>query len=186
MDSDIRTEIGSLELVMGPMFSGKSTELLRRLRIQRVIGRRGILVKHTSDVRTEGRVATHDGVSEVALAVERVSELLDRDLQDVDVVAIDEGQFFPDLVDGVDSLVAAGKAVIVSALDGDYKMNLIGDTHKLVPRAEEVVKLRAICSICKTSRASFTSRRVAGDNVFEIGGHDKYYATCRKCHTIPK
>jgi thymidine kinase len=164
------------------MFSGKSTELLRRLRIEKVADKSVSLVKNSRDIRTSGAVTTHDGITEQAITVDEL--ILLATTTDADVVGIDEGQFFEDIVEACDILVGRGKEVIVSALDGDYKMEPIGQIHKLIPRADEVNKLRAVCSVCKKSLASFSGRKVHSEAVFDVGGKDKYYASCRKCHTI--
>lgn len=103
-----------------------------------------------------------------------------------DVVGIDEGQFFPDLIPFTEDLANAGKTIVVAALDGTFERTGFGAVLQLVPLAESVIKLSAVCMVC-CGDASFT-QRISGDKGLEIiGGADKYRAVCRDCYRgLPK
>ena len=114
-----------------------------------------------------------------ALPCKMLDEARDK-CADHDVIGIDEGQFFPDLVDFCDEMANAGKIVIVAALDGDFRRKPFGSVLELVPLAESVTKLTAVCTSC-FGTASF-SKRIVNDTAVEcIGGADKYIAVCRAC-----
>jgi len=166
------------------MYAGKTSELLRRVFRLRLAGKKCFVIKYKKDIRyREPEVSTPDRQFLMACPCERLSET-DGHLDQYDCVAVDEGQFFPDIADFCDDLARKGKIVIVSALDGDFKREPFGNILLLVPRAESVVKLSAVCMICAQNEASF-SQKIDGDKtiVEDIGGKEKYVAVCRKCHS---
>jgi len=173
---------GSVELILGPMFSGKTTELLRRIRRHLFAGRSCVVVNHARDVRCVETdvVATHDHQTFHALVKSALLPALD-ELLAFGVVGIDEGQFFPDLDIFADLAANQGKIVIVAALDGNHKRQPFGKISQLIPLVESVVKLSAICQCCG-SEAAFS--RCFSDNGEEIqvGAGDKYAALCRRCY----
>ena len=170
----------SIELVCGPMFSGKTTELLRRMRRHMYANRRCVVLKHAKDVRYDAsKCCTHDGASLEAVQLSELSQFSDVDRYDV--VGIDEGQFFPDIVEFCERVANAGKLVIVAALDGDCRRKPFGHIPELMPVAESVVKLNAVCSKCGTE-AAFTRRFVEDARTEVVGGSEIYEALCRRCH----
>jgi thymidine kinase len=173
---------GAVVLVMGPMFSGKTTELLRRLERHRMARRRVVLVKYARDQRYggEAEAATHCGMRAEAVGAVRLAEA-DEAVASAQVVGVDEGQFFPDLVEAAERWAAQGKVVVVAALDGDFQRRPFARVAELVPRAEEVVKLRAVCLVC-CGEAAFTRRLGTETQLEVIGGADKYIAVCRRCY----
>jgi thymidine kinase len=177
---------GEIQLILGPMFSGKTTELLRRMRRYAVAGKRYVVLKHALDNRytevdSDGVAITHDRQTCSAVPVaDMIGDAYDR-CRDADVVGIDEGQFFPDIVEFCERLANdCGKIVVVASLDGTYRREPFGRVLELVPRAESVVKLCAVCAQCHRD-AAFTRRRGAETEVAVIGGADKYAAACRRC-----
>jgi len=174
--------MGTIELILGPMFSGKSTELLRRLQRQEIARRRCILFKYSHDQRYDAidRVSTHDLRWRTAVPCVTLQEHLQEALE-YNVIGIDEGQFFADLVEVCEQLANAGKNVIVAALDGDFRRKPFGRTLELVPLAEDVVKLKAVCTDCLAT-AAFSKRLVAQTQQELIGGVGSYSAACRRCH----
>lgn len=166
------------------MFSGKTTELIRRLKRYQIAKYRCLIVRYAKDVRYSSTgIATHDKQELAAVSAEKLS-VLNGATTDVNVIGIDEGQFFPDVVDFAEAMANAGKIVIVAALDGDFKRTGFGDILRLIPLAESVVKLKAVCMAC-FSDASFTKRTSAEKELEIIGGEDKYMAVCRNCHHSP-
>ena len=164
---------------MGCMFSGKSTELLRRVRRYVAIGMTVTVVNSTKDSRRdESVVCTHDKYTHECVKTDDISSMCDLDS---DVIAIDEGQFFAGLRDSVARMLDGGKHVIVGGLDGDFMQMPFGEIHMLIPLADDVVKLHANCMVCKDgTRAAFTKRTVEGTDQEMVGANDKYMAVCRK------
>lgn len=185
---------GYLEVITGGMFSGKTEELLRRVRRARIARRRVLLCKPDLDHRyRRDAVASHDGRDLEAHVVpaHRPEEVLRlARAAAVDVVAIDEAQFFaPGIVPTVLELVEAGLRVIVSGLDMDFARRPFGPMPELMALADEVVKLKAICVVCGEP-ATFTQRLIGGrpaapdDPVILIGGKETYEPRCRRHHQL--
>lgn len=184
---------GWVEVVTGVMFSGKSEELIRRVK-RAVIARRTVQVfKPAIDDRfgTE-LVRSHDGDSFVARPVRSSAEIVPLLSTDTSVVGIDEVQFFdPDIVGVVRALVADGRRVICAGLDLDFRGEPFGPVPTLLALAERVDKLEAICVVCGES-ATRTQRIVNGvpayydDPIIVIGAQEAYEARCRTCHTVPR
>lgn len=178
-----RPQGGRIELIIGPMFAGKTTELMRRLRREVYACRRSFIIKYSKDTRYSSEaMASHDkAMLKVNASVSCLSEI-GNDWKEFDVIGIDEGQFFSDLLEFSTTAADAGKTVIISALDGDFCRKPFGQVCDLVPHCESVDKLTAVCMICHQSPGSFTRRTVTGNNEQElIGGADMYVATCREC-----
>jgi thymidine kinase len=172
--------LASLHLIVGPMFAGKSTELQRRMRRYVVAKQRTLLITHAADQRyaTSG-VVTHDRVSATALSMSLLADVPRERWTDVDVIGIDEAQFFDDLVEFVTNALAANKTVVVAALSGTFEQQVFGHVLELVPLADSLEALTAVCSRCG-AHAPFTRRRNAADSTtVVIGGAEMYEAVCR-------
>lgn len=182
---------GRVELICGSMFSGKTEELIRRLR-RAVIARQKVQVyKPVIDTRYhEGKVTSHNGMDFEAKPVSSAREIL-LDLEpDTTVVAIDEVQFFdPDVIEVCDTLAERGKRVICAGLDTDFRGVPFGPMPDLMARSEQVDKLHAICVVCG-EEASRTQRLINGrpaafdDPVVLVGAAEVYEARCRQCHQV--
>ena len=184
---------GWIEIVCGSMFSGKTEELLRRVRRAEIARKKIQVFKPAIDNRYgQVRVASHNGVArEDAVVVACAAELLAQVRPDTDVVAIDEVQFFDmAIADACDELADRGMCVIVAGLDQDFRGEPFGPMTQLLARAERVDKLNAICVSCSAS-ASRTQRLIDGkparydDPVILVGGSESYEARCRSCHEVP-
>lgn len=171
---------------MGPMFAGKTTELMRRVKREVHARRSCFVIKYAKDVRYDhDSVASHDQLTlKAQAAVAALGDVGER-WRTFDVVAVDEGQFFPDLVPFCNKVADAGKIVMISALDGDYLRKPFGQICEIVPYCESVEKLTAVCMMCHSRQASFTRRTVASAEQELIGGADMYIATCRQCFNEP-
>lgn len=184
---------GWIELICGSMFSGKTEELLRRIR-RAEIARKQIMVfkPHLDNRYGLDRVASHNGVArDDALVVESADAILDLVAPDIEVVAVDEAQFFDwSIADVCNELADRGKRVIVAGLDQDFRNEPFGPMPLLLALAERVDKLHAICVKCGAS-ASRTQRLIDGrparydDPVILVGGSESYEARCRDCHEVP-
>ena len=169
-----------LSLIIGPMFAGKTTELLRRIRRHKISGYNCLLIKYAKDDRySKDAVFTHDNDQIDAIACNELAEV-EVHAKHFDVIGIDEGQFFKDIVKFSDSMANKGKIVIVAALNGTFERKSFGDIPSLLPLAEEISKLTAICMECK-SDASFTIRTTSSKETTLIGGAEHYRPVCRSC-----
>ncbi|KAL3684246.1 hypothetical protein R1sor_002268 [Riccia sorocarpa] len=176
---------GSIHLILGPMFAGKSTALLKRAQEEVNAGRKVALVKSDKDSRYGlNAVVTHDGVQMPCYAVPDLASFRthvgDKTYREFDVIGIDEAQFFTDLYDFC--LTAAdyeGKTVIAAGLDGDFLRRRFGSTVDLVRVADSVVKLSSRCEICGRP-AIFSFRKTLDIQTEIIGGADVYMPVCRQ------
>jgi thymidine kinase len=184
---------GWLELVCGSMFSGKTEELLRRIRRAEIAKKKVQVFKPAIDDRYGlVRVSSHNGVArDNATVVASPAELLALVEPDTTVVAIDEIQFFaPEIAEVCDTLANRGLYVIAAGLDQDFRGEPFGPMPILMAMAERVDKLHAICVVCGMS-ASRTQRLIDGqparydDPVILVGGSESYEARCRNCHEVP-
>ena len=182
---------GQIELICGSMFSGKTEELIRRLR-RAVIAKQKVQVyKPKIDIRyEEQQVTSHNGMGFEAKPVESSSDILVDLDSNTTVVAIDEVQFFAnDLIEICEKLAENGKRVICAGLDTDFRGVPFGPMPDLLARAEHVDKLHAICVICG-EEASRTQRLIDGapaaydDPVVLVGAAEVYEARCRRCHEV--
>jgi thymidine kinase len=174
---------GRLEVVCGPMFSGKTEELLRRVRRSQIARLPTVLVKPAIDTRyAVGDVVSHDKNAMPSVVVEKASDImnvLEVDGRPALVVAIDEAQFFDDDLPRVCSELAnKGVRVIVAGLDLDFNGVPFGSMPQLLALAEEVTKLHAVC--VETGRAAHFSHKISGsDDTVELGEKDKYIPLAR-------
>lgn len=189
----MRHHAGRIELICGSMFSGKSEELIRRVKRATIARQQVQVFKPAIDTRfTEGRVNSHSGLSNDAYSVSCAGDIIKTLHPETTVVAIDEAQFFdPEIVGVVETLAARNIRVILAGLDLDFRAEPFGPMPALMCRAEEVVKLHAICVVCG-ELASRTQRLVDGnparydDPVIRVGASESYEARCRQCHTVPR
>lgn len=189
----LRPSNGWVEVVCGSMFSGKTEELIRRLR-RAVIARQQVqLFKPAIDDRYGiTTVASHNGVKWEGIVVEDAAELLSRVEPETTVVAIDEVQFFDKkVIDVCNQLADRGLRVIVAGLDTDFRGEPFGPIPVIMSQAESVRKLHAICMQCG-AEASRTQRLIDDRPAFYdepvvlIGASEAYEARCRTCHAVPR
>ncbi len=184
---------GSVEVVCGSMFSGKTDELIRRL-VRATIAKQKVQVfKPAIDIRyAVEKVASHAGATYDAIPVEKAAEIRAKLDKDTTVVGIDEAQFFDsEIVEVVKELATKGVRVIVAGLDTDFRGEPFGSMPILMAEAEDVLKLHAICMVCG-DEASRTQRLVNGkparydDPVVIVGASELYEARCRVHHEVPR
>jgi len=187
------TKSGWLEVITGPMYCGKSEELIRRLRRVKIAKQKVKVFKPVLDNRYSKKdVVSHSGNSIEAVPVDHPEEILERIDDSVNVVGIDEAQFFhKDLIEICEDLADRGIRVILAGLDKDFRNQPFGPMPELMARAEYVDKLHAICIQCGEP-ASRTQRLIDGepaavdDPVILVGAAEVYEARCRSCHAIKK
>ena len=193
-DSYFASTGGWIEVVCGVMFSGKSEELIRRVRRAIIARKRVQVFKSHLDERYAGiySVSSHDGRTVEAIPVDSSAEIAGRIDPAANVVAIDEAQFLDGgIVPLVTSLAARGRRVIVAGTDTDFRGEPFGSMPQLMAVAEVVDKLHAICVICG-SPASRNQRLIEGkparydSPTIMVGASDSYQARCRHCHSCPR
>lgn len=183
---------GSIEVITGSMFSGKTDELIRRLVRARIARQKVQVFKPAIDVRyAVEKVTSHGGANLDALPIASAAEILERLEADTTVVGIDEAQFFDEqIVKIAETLAERGLRVIIAGLDMDFRGEPFGPMPLLMAKAERVDKLQAICMVCGEP-ASRTQRLVNGqparydDPVVIVGAAELYEARCRLHHQVP-
>ncbi len=184
---------GWIEVICGPMFAGKSEELIRRIKTLSYAHQKIIAFKPSIDNRYDKTaIASHNGGKYQAFAIKTANDVLKLTPEDAQVVAIDEVQFFgKEIVDICESLADKGVRVIVAGLDMDFRGEPFGPMPGLLARAEIVTKLTAACTVCGCA-ATRTQRLVDGkpadydQPIILVGAKESYEARCRKHHIVPK
>lgn len=183
---------GWIEVITGCMFAGKTEELIRRIRVLQYAKKKLIVFKPAIDNRYSiSEIASHSGHRYTSVNVQSSADIISHVTPDIEVVAIDEAQFFDNgLVSVCEKLADAGKRVMVAGLDRDFRGEPFGVIPELLTRGEFVTKLSAVCTVCGAP-ATRTQRLVNGepaayeDPIILVGASESYEARCRHCHTVP-
>ena len=176
---------GWIEIITGCMFSGKTEELIRRLRRAKIAKQKVVIFKPLIDTRySNNSIVSHNEQSLPSVLIKNVTEILDL-VEDAQVVGIDEAQFFSsDIINVCNRLADDGKRVIVAGLDMDYRGIPFEPMPQLLSIAEYITKSLAICVKCGNP-ADRTQRKIVSSERVIVGAADLYEARCRKCHYIP-
>lgn len=177
-------EIGYLELIIGPMYAGKSTELIRIINRYKCLNKNIIVINHKLNNRygsTELTTHNKDKI-EHCIILEKLKDLDKEILLKTDVIIIEELQFFEDSYDSIINWCDIyKKSVIAAGLDGDFLRQPFGDVLRLIPHAEKVTKLNALCKSCGDGTLAHFSKRIIKDSEKTlVGSNDIYHAVCRK------
>lgn len=183
---------GWMELICGSMFSGKSEELIRRVNRAQFAKQKAVVFKPALDNRyAEEAVVSHNGTSVIAKPISHSTEIFKNLDDNLDIIAIDEVQFFDEeIVEVAQHLADSGYRVILAGLDQDFRGEPFGPVPFLMSLAESVTKLQAVCAVCG-SAASRTQRLINGapasfhDPVILVGASESYEARCRHHHEVP-
>lgn len=174
---------GKLELFIGPMFSGKSTELIKNVRLHKVINRKVLVIKPLIDVRYDNnRIVSHAGEKEDCITTDDLINISNDIIQAHDVIIIDEGQFFKSLKKCcLEWVEKYNKHIIVGGLDGDFQRQPMGEILDLIPFSDSYTKLSALCKICNDGTKAIFSKRITHtcDEQVLIGGSESYVSVCR-------
>ncbi|AZZ65790.1 thymidine kinase [Metamycoplasma phocicerebrale] len=179
---------GSIEIITGPMYSGKSEELLRKCRTLFYMGFNTLIIKPEFDNRfSDDEIVSRSGLRKKTTSlsdIKKVYDLLKK--EKYDAILIDEAHFFNnDIVEVADDLANKGYLVIIAGLDQDYLHKPFGPMPALIAIAEKVTKLQAICVVCKNP-ASMSYRKINSDEQKLLGDYNEYEPRCRKCYNLGK
>jgi len=171
-----------LELIIGPMFSGKTSRLVDIYKQCKFCNIPVAVINHCIDDRYHDTLlSTHDKVMIPCIKTDNLTKIL-TNIQDAQVIIINEGQFFSDLYEVVVSLLSLGKKIYVGGLDGDFERKKFGQILDLIPLSDKVTKLTSLCSICKDGTPGIFSKRISRETEQTVVGSDNYIPVCRKCY----
>lgn len=182
--------VGYLEMFVGPMWSGKTSELLKIYKRHTFCNTTIVSINYIYDIRYgENIISTHDNISFPCKSVKKLgdfSDILNNKLTDeftsASIILINEAQFFEDIVEWVKVAVETyKKKVYLCGLDGDFQRNTFGNYLDLIPFSDKITKLHSICGLCKKNDAIFT-KRFGDDKQQELIGTDEYVPVCRSCY----
>ena len=175
---------GYLDLILGPMFSGKTSKLLEIYKQCKFCNIPVLVINHAIDVRyTPDMLSTHDNQN---IPCEFINDLISfwksNDNENIQVVLINEGQFFENLFEAVELMLNEKKKVYVCGLDGDFKRKKFGEILDLIPICDKVYKLQSLCALCKNGEKGIFSLRVTEDTGQTLVGVENYKPVCRNCY----
>ena len=197
------SETAYLEIILGCMFSGKSTRLVEIYKQCKFCNINVAVINHSMDNRYYNELlSTHDQIKIPCIKTECLFDLwtehidLDDNIETMprikdkfkvatsNVILINEGQFFPDLEEFVKKLLEYGKKVYVCGLDGDFERKKFGQILDLIPLCDKVTKLTSLCSLCKNGNLGIFSKRITSEKAQTIVGSDNYIPVCRTCYNV--
>lgn len=179
-------EASYLEIIVGPMFSGKTTRLLEIAKRHQLMGKNVVIINTVLDNRQdEGleKISTHDGHIAKCISTKNLNDINEGVLRTTNTICINEAQFFSDLEGFVKNWLRYNKYIVVSGLDGDYRRKKFGHILDLIPFCDSCIKVRAICHRCEQGNdAIFSMRNVKDTNQVLIGDFNEYEPVCRMCY----
>ena len=185
-----KSNYGYLELFLGPMFSGKTTQLIRIYESYTYIGKKVAVINYIEDTRYhDSLLSSHDKKMIPCIFSKTLGELwyggcdTENNIRNADIILINEGQFFNDLLDTVIDMVDVhSKKVYICGLDGDFTRKKFGQIVDLIPYCDKLTKLHALCAICKNGREGIFSHRISNEVNQVVIGSDNYKPLCRTCY----
>ena len=175
-----QTKSGYLEIILGSMYSGKTSRLVEIYKQCQFCNISVIVINHTIDNRYDDNLmSTHDQIKIPCLKTEKLFDLL---IITSDVILINEGQFFPDLEEFVGKMLEQKKKVYICGLDGDFERKKFGQILNLIPLCDKVTKLTSLCSLCKNGTPGIFSKRITSEKEQTVVGSDNYIPVCRSCY----
>jgi thymidine kinase len=195
--SDSNSSAGYLELILGPMFSGKTSRIVEIYKQCEFCNISVTVINHTIDNRYDDELlSTHDKVKIPCIKTERLSDVWTKDdlsnihrveekfkVASSDVILINEGQFFEDLYEVVVEMLKQNKKIYICGLDGDFERKKFGTILDLIPLCDKVTKLTSLCSLCKNGTPGIFSMRLTNETDQTVVGSDNYIPVCRKCYS---
>lgn len=185
-----KEKVGYLEIIIGPMFSSKTSTLLDIYKKCNFCNIPVCIINHSIDTRYDDKmISTHDKVMAPCIQTNllgsiwyKFDDTLHKVTRDADVILINEGQFFEDLYEVVVDMLNKNKKVYVCGLDGDFERKKFGQILDLIPLCDKINKLTSLCSICRDGTPGIFSMRLSEEKEQTIVGSDNYIPVCRKCY----
>ena len=191
---------GYLEIIIGPMFSSKTTTLLEIYKRCKFCNISVSVINHAIDCRyDDSMLSSHDEIKIPCIRTDKLfnlwSDYVPENIDEIpllsekyiiatsDVILINEGQFFEDLYNFVNELLKKGKKIYVCGLDGDFERKKFGQILDLIPLCDKVNKLSSLCSICRDGSPGIFSMRITDEKEQTVVGSNNYIPVCRKCYT---
>lgn len=180
MSDSLNNQYLHYEIIIGPMYSGKTTELYRRIHRFKSIGEKVCVINHNYDTRSCG-IKTHQGIEYPAVKIDSLMNFFESDyFKNTRIIGIDEAQFFTDLKEFILASEKYNKIIIVAGLDGTYLREPFGEILSTIPLCNKLDKLSALDMILKNGTAADFSKKISEDgDLISIGSTDKYLAVCR-------
>jgi thymidine kinase len=176
-------KIGKINLIIGCMFSGKTSELIRECRRRLNINQKIIGINYSDDKRytDEDYIVTHNLEKIKCIRTKYLKDVSQSEINKADFIFIDEGQFFPDLKEYVVKWCEDyNKIITIISLDGDFQRNLFGQIYSLIPYCDKITKLTALCKLCGDGTEALFTCRISKENEQIIIGTNNYIPMCRK------
>lgn len=173
-----------LELIIGPMFSGKTSRLIEIYKQCKFCNIPTLVINHSIDTRYDQHLlSNHDKVMIPCLQTTQLATLINnQELEKAEVILINEGQFFDDLYDCTELWLKENKKIYISGLDGDFERKKFGQIIDLIPLCDKVTKMTSLCSICKNGTPGIFSKRITKEKEQTMVGSDNYLPVCRYCY----
>jgi thymidine kinase len=176
-----------LEIILGSMFSGKTSRLVEIFKQCTFCNIPIIVINHSIDERYDNlMLSTHDKVKIPCMKTVNLMDLFKKEgnncIENSEVILVNEGQFFTDLYEFVELSLKKGKKIYVCGLDGDFERKKFGQILDIIPLCDKVTKLLSLCSICKNGTPGIFSKRITEETVQTIVGSDNYIPVCRSCY----
>ena len=186
MNNSVITSSAYLEIIIGPMFSGKTSKLLNIYKQCKFCNIEVVVINHSSDLRYDQfMLSTHDKNMIPCYQMDKLNNILYEPFKEsynnAKVILINEAQFFPDLEETVKTMLKEQKQIYISGLDGDFKQNKFGQILDLIPLCDKVSKYTSLCAICKNGTAAIFSKRLTSEVEQLVIGSDNYLPVCRNC-----
>ena len=173
---------GEINLIIGCMFSGKTSELIKECRRRLIINQKVLGINYSDDRRytEEDYIVAHNLEKIKCIRVKNLADIAENEIKKVDFIFIDEGQFFPDLKEYVVKWCDEyNKSITVISLDGDFQRNIFGHVFDLIPYCDNVIKLKALCKLCSDGTNALFTSRISNENQQVVIGVDNYLPLCR-------
>jgi len=176
------SKAGYLELILGPMFSGKTSKLLELHKQYTFCNIPVAVINYAGDIRYHSTMmSNHDNIMIPCIQTTKLIEIMDN-IKHADVILINEGQFFEDLVSCVESMLNDKKIIYICGLDGDFERKKFGGMIDLIPLCDKVTKLNSMCNLCKDGTPGIFSLRLTEEKEQLVIGSTNYIPACRYCY----
>jgi thymidine kinase len=182
MPETIMSKTAYLEIILGSMFSGKTSRLVEIYKQCKFCSISVEVINHSIDVRYDDELmSTHDKIKIPCIKTNKITDILSK-ISKADVILINEGQFFDDLYETVEMMLKNGKKIYICGLDGDFERKKFGQLLDLIPLCDKVTKLTSLCSLCKNGNPGIFSKRISSEKEQTVVGSDNYIPVCRRCY----